>query len=320
MKSTLKVIVYAGLLSSCTYDNMEYGGCPEVDGCAEIPHSTSFIGYQEYMQGVHYGAPCFNPNNPNEFVYFEQDWRTGLPQNKLVVQNILSGQRQVILEDVLIIHDPIWTVKNEIYLANSSWDIYRIKPDGSNYENVSNRGGCRYPAVNPDGTRLYFYYNPNNAINTGLIISTKTLEVTDTIGGGWFSDWSQNDQLASGEGLSCVGLFNLISNKLHIIYDYDIPHYSKDVWDVKFSRDCKELFYGAYTLGLHKVDIATKTHTQLKENCDTRDYRSISIHPNGKQMLVQLVKYEKINESRIDVTSEIWMMNTDGCDPYRVLP
>ena len=122
MKSILIAIVFAGLLSSCTYDNMEYGGCPEVGGCAEIPHSTSFIGYQEYMQGVHYGAPCFNPNHPNEFVYFEQDWRTGLPQNKLVVHNILTGQSQVILEDVLIINDPIWTVKNEIYRALSQWE------------------------------------------------------------------------------------------------------------------------------------------------------------------------------------------------------
>ncbi|MFM2194744.1 MAG: hypothetical protein RL092_344 [Bacteroidota bacterium] len=320
MKPTLIVVALLGCINSCTYDNLEYGGCPDVEGCADIPNSTSFTGYQEYKMGVHYGAPCFNPSNPNEFVYFEQDWRTGLPENKLVFHNIEAHESHVILEDVLIIDEPIWTVRNEIYFLHSSWDIYRIKPDGSGYENVTNRGGCLYPTLKPDGTLLYFYYNPSNENPNGLILNTDNLEVIDTISANSCSDWSVLNDLATGEGSTFVGIQDIFNNQHQIIYDYEIPNYTKAVWDVKFSNNGKELFYSAYTLGIHKVDIASHSHTQLKWGCDTRDFRSISMHPNGKQILVQLVKNEKISESRINVTSEIWMMSTDGCDSYRILP
>jgi hypothetical protein len=320
MKSELIAIIFSLTLFSCTSEKIDLGGCPEIDNCLDIPISTSFIGYQENMLGVQYSSPCFNPNNSNEFVYFQLENQSGSTNYKLSRYNIQTNENQTILENVLIVREPIWTIKNEIYFWHHSGDIYRINPDGSNLENVTNRSNCSFPSVSGDGNKLYFRYNPNNQINIGLIINTETLETIDTTSANACSDWSDTDFLATGEGSSFIGIQNSTTDEHHMIYDYNIPNYSKDIWDIKFSMDNKYLFYCAYTLGIHKVNIDTKENSQIKLNCDNRDFRSLSMHPNGKQMLVQLVKIEKINETRLDVSSEIWLMKVDGCDSFRILP
>jgi hypothetical protein len=320
MKKIIHLLFFTLLFVSCKWDRQEYENCAVIEECKDIPYSTSLIGYQDWREGVLYSAPCFNPLNPDEFVYLEQNWVNNFPQNSLVIYNMSTHQSNAILTGRYVIAEPIWTIKNEIYFWDSSWEIYKIKPDGSELTNVTNRGGCRFPAINPEGSKLFFHYNPNNDLSDGLIMDLTTSEIIDTVVAGSCSDWSDSNLLISNQGSTIVTTYNVATREFKVVYDYEVENTFLPTFDIKVDKAGQYIYFSAYQYGLKRINLQNNSVTEIKQACDSHDFKGISIHPNNTKMLVAVEKNTKVNETRIIIESEIWLMDTDGCNSIRVLP
>ena len=302
------------LLCSCTKDKVPPpGSCIELDYTGFPP--ISYISHP----GEQFTAPCVNPNNENEFVYYYRDNDNEV--FKLITYNVLTKEKIELIPNIKLVGSPKWGVKGRIAFSNfADYQIWAIKDNGDSLTRISENSACIHPAWSSDGNALYYQYSPVLGIPYYLLRKTVSVSQPDTL---YYSSTEYNDISNNGKLVSVV----YINNQMHLAYtdintiDY-IPLLNLQanklvsITGLCWSADEKSVYFSVAGEGIYKLDIQSKTYIKLVDPCNSRYYNSLSASPNNVDLIVERVdrtlgKYPAGNyNGDVIEKSTIWKINT----------
>lgn len=113
-------------------------------------------------QTVHYTCPSINPNNPNQFVCFKQDFNWP-PEVSIITYDMNTGVENVLFTFSGVMHgNLLWGKKDWIAFTQGQGNIRIFKSDGSNDHQIvessrMNFGSGSGPSWTPDGNMINYY-------------------------------------------------------------------------------------------------------------------------------------------------------------------
>lgn len=148
----MSILVFS-CIYSCTYhDTNEPIDCIyEVTDSCDLPDiSIGPFGTTMYeYDSVMYYAPCFNPNNSNEFVYIEE--RPYVFKSDLYTYNMLTGEKKYLSEGAD--YFPKWS-KNNWIIFNRGSQLWKIKSTGDSLMLLLSNGEYYDAEVSPSGEKI----------------------------------------------------------------------------------------------------------------------------------------------------------------------
>ncbi len=295
---TLVIILF---FISCKKDNPTTPGtgspsteepfvCEEFDWT--LPPMTP-LDYIKDSKQYRYGV--YNPTNQNEIIYFYSDYDNFIHQ--LIKYNILTKQKQVLLDNVFLQEPPSWSASG--WISFGSGEIYIIKDDGTGLSLFASGGINNNSRWTPDGEFLIWDHTGTSNPTTSLLKKGISQQVPDTIinpsGGGL--DISVNNTLIASSQFSFYYL-NADFSQTYSYTDFtmlpqQIMGLSKGLtWNNDGSKFYVSKFYGASggdQIGLFEVNFPSGTYTKLMDFCDNRRYSTLSCSPDGKYLIAQRI-------------------------------
>lgn len=309
MKQMQHLLLYAviGMLSlTCNKT------CPGCQRCKDLIESPVSI-----VDGdVQWKAPCYNPANGDEFVYY----KVGLGVHTLMKCNISTMEESVVLNNVRILSQPKWGRNGYIVFDDLDFLLHIIKPDGSNHQVITPKPYFLYPDWKNDSTIVSMFQHTNANPNYRAEINIRATHL-DTL---------KNLSAYHTAGNS-IGEIALKKNSESPFVTYvNLAGTEKDLGDAKpgdgtsilgiaWSSNNTDIFYTQYRKGIFRVNKETEQVKRLKNACDTRSYRHLSISPDGKKILIERVNGESYPVDKVKETSHIYIMDIDGGDEELVL-
>lgn len=266
-----------------------------------------------------YKAPYFNPNNPDEFVYFFKDNELGVFE--LMKYNIKTKEKVTITKVNNIIHgQPKWSVKGLItWTSAPSYveHIFIIKDNGDSLTQVSSALSNLYPVWSSDGSSLYWQHSP--VLGHPYYFLKQDLsnnEKPDTIlrvgdlnsGYAAISDISINNQIIcqtyiDNNNYIGVGDMNksplFLDGIINIIKEFNQDRPRGLCW----SSDGRSIYFSM--LNLYHFDIVSKKLDPIIDFCDSKRYSIISTSSNGKYLIGERIDSHLIFDLEGNATGEI---------------
>ncbi|MEX1001648.1 MAG: hypothetical protein WDZ35_05995 [Crocinitomicaceae bacterium] len=290
-----------------------------VNNCQDLPPESG-IGYQYEKNGPQYLAPCFNPNNSNEFVYL----RTGTASvAELVKYDLLSNTETVLCNSINIISKPDWGRTGWIIFTTADFHVWKIFEDGSGLQQVTLEQAQK-PIFDFEGERFLVMshevqlsndFRPIYDLFGNLVDSVKY--VFNNIYTGYpyyslnssfntcFQFYSDHDYPGNSRiGICKIQEDSLIQELNSFIYDGDIG-----------SLVCANnaIYYSEYWGSIYKIDLNTLITSIFKEGCQTQSDYVLSLSPDGNKMLVERMFFTLGENMIVDEQHEIWLI--DLTDP-----
>jgi len=80
--------------------------------------------------------------------------------------------------------------------------------------------------------------------------------------------------------------------------------------------------YGIFSKhrGLYRVDSQTGEVTLMKDRCDMKNYKVLSVSNEGGFILCEKVVSWHTGPASLEYRYEIWKMDINGCNEVRILP
>ena len=313
------------MLFSCSKDEICLDNGYE---CCDFPALTGpttgyLYGYGKYQ----FKAPCFNPENENEFCYIFENTEQGLQQ--LCRYNLQTGEHFVILENSSIILQPKWNSNDWIFFTSVDQLIWKVKHNGDSLIQLNVNGLSQYLEISPFSATLTFSHKVSSQTLPILYFTDLDGNVLDSLNyfhygnSSWgVSAWSGSNQLAFAYGAGeSYGLytFDLDSKSLSELHIWGYASSDDAVRDLKWNYGSFELFYTKYTTGVFKMNAFDKNEVKIKEGCDSRSYEVISISSGGKLLAERVDSYiDPDFENQIIQNSKIYLMNIDGSNEYEI--
>ena len=311
-------------------------GCVEA-WCDEFPEPPE-IGFAYTTEGYQYLAPCFNPNNSNEFVYIR--WN-GTNHAELFKYDLITNTESVLL-DPMSLGRPDWGRQGWITFVYNYVNVWKIYDDGSQLTQLTSGEDDKYPAFNYSGDEIYYlrkkWYsnaeldaNPELYKNSKMLIIDLNGNIVDSIiepniynqyeTSFTYQTWSEaatdvNNYWCFAAGNDYrYGLYSLQNDTILKLKEWFYP---QDFVDIEIYGTT--LYYSKYQKGLFKLDANTGQETKLKWGCDTRHYKYLSVSSDGQKILVQKVISKPYNDNKsIDEQNEIWLLDVNGCGEQKIL-
>ncbi len=293
--STLFLIIF-----SCKNKETE---CLDCDVCEEFKGTKNNL--NEILVNKNQELfPFFNPNNSEEFIYIK------FSNNRytLIKYNIKHSTADVLLTEADIASQPKWG-KNGIVLFTDSYQrLHLINSNGTNHRVLPIKGAIRYPEWKND-TIVTIEYTQKDLIPphffANLNILTNKLDVSKNNDANVIYNANVNEYAFH----NTVSLKAVANNLAYTIIDsvYGI----ETIFDCKWGGDGSYIYFSTNKTGLFKVNKNTKAISKIKNACDTRYYRSLSISPDGKKMLVERVDAQLLKGSP-EEDAGIYLMDIDG--------
>ena len=318
MKLTLGICLLASTLvfTKCKNDDNN----PYLDDidctfnpCANFPEDTlggiSTISHKD-TQRI---SPCFNPNNPNEFIYIKKLNRL----SALIKTNTKTEQEEVLWQGKFITGQPDWGKNNVIIFSASDYQVRLIDLNANNsIKKQTNSYTHLYPKWYTD-TSFICHYSPNLGIPYYLMTGYMGRATFDTLKNLSFVKGTTSSQgnyafLEYADALSISVNSENVIEELPALEDNGLNRITGICWPNKSD----EIFYSTYRNGLWKVNVKTKVFTLIKNGCQTRSYRYLSISSDGKKIIVERVDATDYIERPGSWTEEakIVIMDVDGCN------
>jgi Tol biopolymer transport system component len=264
-------------------------------------------------------APCFNPNNGDEFIYvkYENNVRS------LVKVNIINEEEEKLLENVSIVGQPSWGANDEIVFTGGDLRVYVFENHNSSLRQLTNRLESNHPKVYQDSLILFTVGAETIKGASGLYKINFNGARIDSIGVEDINGYN-----------SVPGLFDCKDDLIYTefgtendygIYSLDYSNRQVEALSVEpitgdniieglslFRDDF--LFYSTFRTGIFRINLPDGDRICIKNSCDTRSYRHLSISPDGKRLLAERVDGTDYREDDggYTIESKIVIMDIDG--------
>jgi hypothetical protein len=299
MKTKFLIILFiVFIISACKKDKITTGG-HDVTDKNECDYNAPDIGFAViYSDHYQYKSPHFNPNNPNEFVYYYTDNINKLYQ--LVKYNMISKKKLVLVDNVKIISQPKWSKKGWIAFDKLDHNIWKVKDDGSNLTKVTNNNSNLWPVWNSTGDYLIWRYAETSTTNRHTLKLSLNQIIPDTIYNGGlnyvYDNISEDDKLFHRDVINNIphlGYFDLQSSNFLLkenfvgVINCDEQGGEGALNGVTWGKtgNSKEVYFTNYFDGLYKIDIEKRSLKKLIDFCETKSYSLISASSNGKYLI-----------------------------------
>lgn len=310
--------------------------CSE-EWCDEFPQPPE-VGFQYSTEGIQYLAPCFNPNNSDEFIYIRLNSPT---HAQLVKYNLITKQEAIIL-DPMSLGRPDWGRQGWITFEYSLEHVWKIYEDGTQLTQLTSGEDDRKPLFSFSGDEIFYHRqknysnfeinnNPELLKNSKMLVIDLSGNVIDSV----VAESVQNDyssyyifQRWDDAVCSNDGAFYFMDgiDNLRWLCKFENDTVVKLRTWINFDGYTDIDIYGSYVYytshrnSLFKVNLLTGEETVLKIGCDTRYYSALSIAPVGEKILVQKVISTPYNNNyNIHQQNEIWLIDINGCGEERIL-
>lgn len=257
-------------------------------------------------------APCFNPSNPAEFIYIKE----AEYKYSLVKHNLSTKQESILLENVPIVGQPKWGKNGWIVFSQfSDYQIYILQDNGQLLTRITNGNAYLYPEWKNDAIIAaefsfnlgvpYFYCELNKA---GSIVDTFR---NNRFTLGMINSIKEKAYLKSPDDPNIsLGFEN---NSISTLTNDNFTGRNR-IEGIFWHPNNQDIYYSTYREGLCKVNKNSKNVTKIRNGCDSRSYRFLSISADGKKILVERVDATDYHNSTGSWTEEakIYIMDIDG--------
>ena len=279
--TTFSVLLTCLLFISCKREQPQ-----QVSGCQDFGPRIG-IGFGPFWWYVDtlYQEPAFSRANPDEFVYYK---KIGKDHERVMMKHNLATGESVFLRKGRFSGQAEWTKRNEIIFSEENGIISKLSADDGKEEVILIEPGGYQLAVNPDGFK--FIYKPFKTQGVSAYVSDINGNLldsftADTAGnrkrnydfGHWYDDDKVATRIPGGAG------YTDIDNHQSVILFWGEIHQPFRVCALRYKRQLLFIQEGS----IYKVNMVTQETLLFKEGCDTKHYRSLSVSPDEKWLLVE---------------------------------
>ncbi len=288
--------------------------------CKDIPppEGVSF-GYKYVGRRFGYGRPCFNPNNPNEFVYTKTDSSKPNEINEIWTYNLETKENRHIADDALYYLK--WGHNNWIVFNRIDNQVWKVKSNGDSLTQLTSEHWSLYPDWHPDGKKIIFQRvdespRPNLMImdDNGQVIS----ELDSTLG--WTAHWSPDgEKIIFGKDNRTLGYVNTCNlSQIHPVRV--IPNIVNSIspYSIFWFPDSDKVAWADGLGSLRITNIYTHETVLVKLGCDSRTYLTPSVSSDGKKIIVERINRRKVEKYTIFVTFGIYIIDLPSLKETKV--
>lgn len=295
--------------------------------------------------GVTYGettfqfkAPCFNPNNNEEFVYIYENKITGI--SSLEIYNLTTKEKKVLVEDnVWDESQPTWGINNKIaFIMNNQ--VFWINSDGTDLLQLGNDYRSHAPEwiyqdsfltftnywleppSNDNGAKEHMYQSILSSDGTSMDSFTVSFE-NGNVGGLGLGSFNNNSRLfariynTDDNAEFKLGLID-IQNALSL-QTTEIPNLeNQSITCVQWHPNFEDIYFSFYYSDFYKFNLPSGKLTVIMEACDSKWYDKFSFSQDGEKVLMEKV-CNTFDGISIWQSSKIVLMNIDGTEEEIVL-
>lgn len=271
------------------------------------------IDFENYV-----GAPYFNPNNDNEFLYLKKH----PPLYELLdlyTYNLLT-QKSTLIYTGDIWSAPQWGTNDWILFSQSDKNIYKIKGSGDSLTKLWDVADFYYPMWNAESDRFSVF--TEKSIHYSLLFNLKG-DLLDTIHYGLPNNSSfEHPYLAVSNNFNMLSFFNLENNSIEHQYDYsqfiDDSELNSSTSGSIFWVNNSEVIYSNGN-GLNRLMIPSLENYIFKSTCNAKLYLSGSINSSKTKMIWSRADYSLLNKETLKFKSRIYIMNVDGSEEQEIV-
>ena len=275
----------------------------------------------EYITPSHYfTAPCFNPNNSDEFVYLKRQLSTN-GGAELWKYDRITGENDKLASGAISFAWPRWSTKDWILYVGTDYQLWKVKANGDSLTQLNfYEGGYRHADWNHDGTKIVIGifgaidgFPGSFKIDKDGFFDSKLHERWSYL----HASWSPNGKFIAVDDTSIwnarIGIFDSDSTQLKsvVMPETDGEHAPSFSW----FPDSKQIAICSRHEGVFIFDFVAETFTQIKSGCGSsfsRRYINPSVSSDGDKMLVTRQDRRSKGRNKIEEAYSIVIMNTDG--------
>ena len=244
--------------------------------------------------------PYFNPNNPNEFIYYNQ-----YSTNNLYIFNRTTNTKSLVINAVLIF-PPKWGKNNWILLNTHSKDVYKIKTNGDSLLKIIS-SECYNPEWNKDATQIAFHTtNWNTSKSIGVIYNTQsnikdTLPFMLTAGKCWQNSTNKIIFYSTEQNMKGFVSADINNRTRTLLTDIESP--TPPCW-----INDSEFVY-SFNSKIFIFNILTGNNNIIAELCSNEHIGYISYSPISKELITSIDHWKALDKENILISSKIMILN-----------
>lgn len=282
-----------------------------------IPLTGCEFDMQYITSSPKFEMPCFNPNNDTEFIY-----RSG---SKLWKYNLTSRDTELLIDNVRLFSQPTWSRSGHIAFTQADLNIWLMDENGNGLIQLSDGGKDLFPEFLSNRDELLFTKGGSILITDleSNLITKFCKQYEDSLCNAWrMSSSSTNGEIACeyipNQDEYGVAIYDLEGNLEQVIYKTkQRPESDELILDIDWHPNDLTVFF-TDGRGIHSVNIETSEKSLVNEACESKNYRDISISPDGNTLIAT-----RLTSSYADclVTSKmsIVRMDIDGSNEEELL-
>lgn len=316
----LLIISFAG---GCKKDPLVPLNPGTVNECANFERCSGPSFGINYYDSTQFKAPCFNPNNADEFIYVYTNYNNS-SLNGLYKYTISTHEKQKITS-IVTSFPPKWGKNNWILFIKSNGDnreVYRIKSNGDSITQITSGHPDLYPDWDNKNNRIIF----NRQIYLGspaskIMIADFNSNLIDSIDSKYFHYGACNSiaELACPpyNSRTCgITVINSQTKSESLMYE---PTKCLNMnQGTAWHPNNIDIYYTTNYGNLFKINKNTKSQSIIKSFCDTKTYQGISVSPDGTFLLVERID-GRIVECNAWFKSTIYKVAIDGSSETKVI-
>lgn len=323
MEKYYKFLLLAGAMfllifsqQSCKKDDVD---CLNCDHCENFPEQKGIATQNFSQKSFQRKAPYFNPNNSNEFIYIIEEGNI----QTLVKHNLATKQEVVLLENAQISGQPKWSENGLILFSRNNLQIHLLKDNGDSLNQITHFYQNTHPSFHGRekiffavGTETSPGVTGNKLIDyfDNRIDSTKSSDIGCTMG---INDINSIDEITSmvcsNDNTYSISSFSMGDKKFNQILNFEFTG-RNNITGICWHPNDNDIYYSTYREGLYVINKNTKNRSKIRNGCDSRSYRHLSVSPDGTKILVERVDASNYKNNNGSWTEEakIYIMDIDG--------
>ncbi len=306
VRSFIPVILSLLAIFSSCHKDQQIPLQPYPKNCQDNGFDTMPYSYGEpmiYADSLNIQFPYFNPNNPNEIIYYLGYRR------ELIKYNIANKTKQILYKGQLF-NRAKWSRKGWMLIPADDGQIWKIKDDGTQLTQLTfGSMGHLYPEWNMEGTKFGCWAVTKG--NSYTIIYDEFGAAIDSLKSPLTGCWQGRDtNILLGAGGSAIGYTDIRQDSFILLFRWP-PSNQNEFHDSYWMQDGINAIVVANN-GIYSFNTQTKKLTFLKQFCPHDYYYSLSISYQSNKILLQKSTWYFVGNNRVFIKTKLVLMNPDG--------